>query len=165
MDLENHITKETYIQLLGEVLIKKVGVLDSLTALTAEQELLISNEPFDEDGFERIITEKEEQIQALEKLDSGFERIYESVKEELTGNKEKYMKQINTLKELITKVTDKGVALQAMEKRNKSKIEVLFAQKRKTIKSSRMSSQTAANYYKTMANQQEQESYFYDKKK
>lgn len=165
MELENHSSRQTYIQLLADTLKKKREVLNLLMNITQQQESVITSEPFREEQFLQIITLKEEHIQNLAKLDTGFEQLYNSVKEELTNNKEKYLAEIAVLKDLITDITDLSVRLQAMEKRNKSKLEVLLASKRKEIKMSRMSNQNAAHYYKTMANQQESQSYFYDKKK
>ncbi|MHB8129443.1 MAG: hypothetical protein ACYDEX_10625 [Mobilitalea sp.] len=165
MELENHATKQAYIQMLADTLRKKSEVLNLLMNLTEQQESLITSENFNEDDFLMTITLKEEQIQALTKLDLGFEQLYESVKEELETGKTKYATEITDLKERITNITDMSVRLQALEQRNKSKLEVLLAKKRKDIKGSRISNQTAANYYKTMANQHEAQSYFYDKKK
>ena len=75
-----------------------------------------------------------------------------------------YSVEISCMKELITKITDLSVRLQAIEKRNKEKFEAVIASKRIEIKKLRISNQTATNYYKTMAQQHESQSYFYDKK-
>ncbi|MDF2944215.1 MAG: hypothetical protein K0S01_3073 [Herbinix sp.] len=164
MELENHTTKQAYIQLLADTLKKKTEVLDLLMNLSEQQDSIISSEDFDEEQFLQTITLKEEQIDSLTKLDAGFEQLYESVKVELETGRAKYTIEISALKERITEITDLSVKLQALEKRNKSKLEVLLAQKRKVIKNSRISNQTAANYYKTMAKQHEAQSVFYDKK-
>jgi hypothetical protein len=165
MELENHTTRQAYIQLLVDTLRKKTEVLNLLMNFTQQQENIISSDTFQENQFLQIISLKEEQIQILSKLDIGFEQLYESVKDELTISKERYGSEIEVLKDLITKITDLSVKLQVLEKRNKSKLDVLFARKRKEIKNSRISNQTATNYYKTMANQHEAQSFFYDKKK
>lgn len=165
MELDNHAAKQTYIQLLADILIKKSEVLNQLLDLTQTQETMINNEPFLEDEFSNIISLKEEKIQVLMKLDSGFEQIYESVRNELTSSKEKYENEITKLKEHIASITDLSVKLQTLEIRNKSKLEVVLATKRKSIKSARISNQTVANYYKNMAQHTEEQSYFYDKKK
>jgi hypothetical protein len=165
MELENHTAKQAYIQLLAETLKKKDDILNRLLELTKGQDEIISADPFNEDEFHQMITLKEEQILALTKLDTGFEQLYVSVKDELESGKEKYASEIAILKEYIIRITDLSVRLQTMEKRNKAKLEVLLATKRKNIKGARISNQTAANYYKTMAKQQEAQSYFYDKKK
>jgi hypothetical protein len=165
MELENQTTRQTYIQLMVDTLRKKTVVLNVLMNLTQQQEYIISSDTFQEDQFLQTISQKEEQIQILTKLDIGFEQLYESVKDELVNGKERYSAELEMLKELITDITDLSVKLQALEKRNKSKMDVLFARKRKEIKNSRISNQTATNYYKTMANQHEAQSYFYDKKK
>jgi flagellar biosynthesis/type III secretory pathway chaperone len=165
MELENHTAKQAYIQLMAETLKKKDVILNRLLELTQSQEEIISADPFNEDEFLQIIARKEDQIQTLTKLDTGFEQLYVSVGDELASGKEKYASDIAVLKEYIIRITDLSVRLQTMEKRNKAKLEVLLSTKRKNIKGARISNQTAANYYKTMAKQQEAQSYFYDKKK
>jgi hypothetical protein len=165
MDLDNHDTKQVYIQLLTEVLQKKIEVFHKLLDLTLRQENIIGAEPFTEDEFLQTISKKETQINDLSKLDSGFEKLYNSVKEELSLNKDKYKNEISLLKDQISAITELSVKIQATEKRNKTRLEAVLARKRKDIKTARISSQTATNYYKTMANQHEAQSFFYDKKK
>jgi len=165
MELENHATKQAYIQMLADTLRKKSEVLNQLMNLTEQQERLMISDNFNENDFLETISLKDEQIQALTKLDAGFDQLYESVKEELVTGKVNYATEITDLKERITYITDMSVKLQVLEQRNKSKMEVLLARKRKEIKGSRISNQTATNYYKTMVNQHEAQSYFYDKKK
>lgn len=165
MELEGLSTREAYVQLLIDSLKRKTEILEKLIKLTKQQEGIIASDPFNEDEFLKTISDKEEQILLLSKLDDGFEQIYQSVKDELSTNKEKYTKQIAVLKERITGITDAGVELVAMEKRNKTKLEVIFSNKKRDIKNSKISSQTAASYYKNMANQDTSQSFFYDKKK
>lgn len=163
MDLENG-ARQTYIQLLTDVLDKKKEALERLLRLTQQQEEMILSDTFEEELFLQSIQLKEEKLEDVSRLDTGFEQLYESVKEELVGNKDKYITEITFLKEQITLITDLSVKIQALEKRNKTKLEALFAKKRRDIKNSRISSQTATNYYKTMAKQHEAGPYFYDKK-
>lgn len=164
MELNDLKTKQAYIKLLTDVLKKKSEVLNRLMSITEQQEKMIASDAFDEEQFLQTITLKEEQIQNLSKLDTGFEQLYESVKEEMVTNIGKYATEVTRMKEQITDITDQSVKLQALEKRNKSKLDHLFAKKHRDIKNSRVSSQTAVNYYKTMANQHEPQSFFYDKK-
>jgi cell shape-determining protein MreC len=164
MELENHITKQTYIQLLTEILKRKSEILKPLLVLTKAQEAVIAAEPFSEEEFLKIISAKEEQIRELSKLDAGFEQVYESVKEELSTGKEKYRNEITGLKELILTITDQSVELQTLENRNRSKLELLLSAQRKAIKQARISARTATDYYKTMVKQHEAQSFFYDKK-
>lgn len=165
MELDNHAAKQAYIQLLVETLQKKIEILYQLTALTEKQERVILADDFNDDEFMQIISLKDEQIQALNKLDIGFEQIFNSVKEELVKEKVKYTTQISGLQNQIKIITNLSIGLQALEQRNKAKIEAIFAIKRMNIKKARISSQTVTNYYKAMAHQHESQSYFYDKKK
>jgi len=164
MDLVNNTTKQAYVQLLIDVLKKKSVVLNRLMDITKQQEKLAASVSFDEEQFLQTISLKDELIQNLLELDNGFEQLYGSVKEELNGNKEKYVTEISLLKEQISYITDLNVTLQALENRNKSKLDIIFSQKRRDIKNARISSKTASNYYKTSANQHEAQSFFYDKK-
>jgi hypothetical protein len=54
--------------------------------------------------------------------------------------------------------------LQAMEKRNKNRIETVLSKKRKQIANARISNQSVANYYKNISNEYQEKSFFYDKK-
>ncbi|MDF2541061.1 MAG: hypothetical protein K0S47_779 [Herbinix sp.] len=153
----------TYLALLADTLQKKSHLLDKLTILTDEQESIISAGRVEDDRFQEIMDEKEKHILSLQQLDDGFELIYNRVKEELSGNAAIYKEIIRNLQELITKVTDKSVSLQASEMRNKSKMEAYMMTKRKEIRNVKMSNQTVANYYNNMASKGQ--SYFYDKKK
>ncbi|HHV10453.1 MAG TPA: hypothetical protein GXX75_09285 [Clostridiales bacterium] len=164
-DMEAGTTGHTYIQLLVETLEKKKDLLIWLTNVTEQQETIIAANSFDEQLFNETIEIKEEHLKNLMLLDEGFEKIYEGVKTELSVNRGLYKAEINVLKALIADVTDLSVKLQALEKRNKLKLDFLFSGKRKDIRDSRISSKTAANYYKTMAKQHENQSLFYDKKK
>ena len=80
MELENQTLKHTYIKLLCDALQRKYEVLQQLMRLTEKQEEIISSEAFDEDSFLDIIDQKEEQLQTLNSLDSGFTKLYESVR-------------------------------------------------------------------------------------
>lgn len=162
MELNDN-NKETYIQLLIDSLGKKLEVLNELMQITASQQTIIESEGFDEDEFLKTISLKEEHIQSLFELDKGFEMVYDRIREELNENRKEYAPQITSLKELVTKVTDLSVKLQALETRNKSKLEALLAKKRRSIKNSRLSNETVTNYYKNLANKSESQSYFYDK--
>lgn len=164
MELNDN-NKQIYIQLLIDSLSKKGKVLDELMQITTTQQTVIDSEGFDEDEFLKVITLKEELINSLAELDRGFELVYDRIRVELNENRGQYTMQITKLKELVTEVTDLSVKLQALEKRNKSKLEILITNKRKNIKNARLSNETVTNYYKSMSSNQSPQSYFYDKKK
>lgn len=164
MKLDDNV-KQTYIQLLIDSLNKKHKVLEELMQITITQHTIIDSESFDEDEFLKTISLKEKQINSLAELDRGFELVYDRIRVELNENRGEYTIQITILKELVTEVTDLSVKLQALEKRNKSKLETIISNKRKNIKNARLSNETVTNYYKSMSKGQNQQSYFYDKKK
>lgn len=165
MELDSQAARQTYVKLLADTLKKKSEILKRLKDITMHQEDIIASDHLDEDEFLRTVSLKEELINTLIKLDDGFEQLYESVKEELVTNKDKYTDDIMRLKELITAITDTSVEIEALEKRNKVRIEAYFSMKRREIRNSRMSSRTVSNYYKSLAKQQETQAIFYDKKK
>lgn len=166
MDIQDNTTKQAYIQLLIDTLEKKKKTLAWLMSVTEQQEEIMSTENFDDNLFDQTISIKDEHIKTLTMLDEGFEKVYEGVKEELAAKKDKYATEIKTLQGLISDITDLSVKLQALEKRNRSKLEYVLSQKRKEIKDTRLSSKTVANYYKNIAQQNDiQSSVFYDKKK
>ena len=164
MDSEGSASKLAYLQVLIDTLEKKKNILKLLMNVTKQQEELIEAEAFDESIFDQTISIKEGHLNTLNLLDDGFETVYEEVKNELLLHKIHYRKEITALQKLIKDITDYSVELQALEKRNKTKLDYVFSGKRKTIRDSRISSRTVSNYYKTMSKQHETPSVFYDKK-
>lgn len=165
MDIHDNTTKQAYIQLLIDTLEKKKKLLGWLMNVTKQQEEIMTSDVFDSDLFDQTINIKNEHLQNLTMLDEGFEKVYEGVRDELSVNKRKYEPEIKTLQGLITDITDLSVKLQALEKRNKTKMDYVLSKKRKEIRDTRLSSKTVTNYYKSMNQQHEVQSVFYDKKK
>lgn len=164
MELNDN-NKHTYILLLIDSLNKKYNILNELMQITTTQRSIIDSGNFDEDEFLQTITLKEKLINSLAELDRGFELVYDRIRVELNENRNQYTTEISVLKELVTKVTEFSVKLQAQEKINKANLESQLASKRKSIKSARLSNETVTNYYKSMSGKQNQQSsYFYDKK-
>jgi predicted nuclease with TOPRIM domain len=146
-------------------LVKKNAILDQLHEITLLQEKYIAMTSPDMEQFEQTIPEKDVLIDRLNQIDAGFERIYDHVRDELNTNRAFHKDEILGLQDLIRQVTEKSTALQAVELRNKNRIEVLFANRKKEIKNLKLSSKTVSNYYKNMSGQNRGESYFLDKKK
>lgn len=155
----------TYMHILISTLTKKNLILDELINITKLQENYLKVVPQDMESFEVSLDAKEEIIDRLNQLDIGFESVYERVKEELQKKKDIYRDEILHLQELIRQVTDKSVKLQALEKHNKMQMEVYFSNKKQEIKNFKKSNQMASNYYKSMVDKHQGDSYFLDKKK
>lgn len=155
----------TYINILSDTLVKKNTVMDKLIEVTLKQEEYINSTSLDMDKFNETLADKERLIEQLNQLDMGFEKIYDHVSEEIRNNTLQHKDQIIFLQNLIKQVTEKSARLQAIEIRNKGKLEIYFSGRKKEIKNFKRSSQTATSYYKNMTSQYQGESYFLDKKK
>ena len=163
--MESSKITETYIKLLQDALDRKLLVIRELLELSQQQNDCLKKEIFDEEQFDELMNQKEILLEELNQLDSGFERAYELVRREVADHKNRYKNEIAALQGTIRKITDISVNIQAIEKRNKDAMVVVLSKKRKEIKNSKAQNQAVANYYKTMANQHEIQSFFYDKKK
>lgn len=154
-----------YLQVLEESLHKKMESLNRIEELCNRQEKMLRAESVSEEEFDASIEEKGKLIEELTRLDDGFENLYNRIKEQLSGGREKYRAQIAVLQKLISEVTDKSVSIQAKEARNKALAETFFINRRKEIKSSRRSSKAAIDYYRSMSQSKVVEPQFMDKKK
>lgn len=149
-----------------DILDKKIEMLLGLKELTESQESMLVTDSYNDEEFLNTISKKEIYVQELNKLDDGFNMCFKKVRNELTvENKLNNKPLILQLQDKIREITDLSVQLQALERRNKLKIEQMFVEKRKNIKGARLSNQTVTNYYKNMSKQLDNESVFYDKKK
>ncbi len=141
---------EQYITILEDSLRRKKEVLDEIIKKNEEQKIILDAEEFDIEAFDKNTEEKGVLIDKLNLLDSGFEKIYEHVKEELAENRERYTEQIKRMQELIRDVTERSVSIQAEEQRNRSKVEVKFREEREKIQLGKSSMKVAKQYYNNM---------------
>lgn len=142
---------ENYLKILEDSLLKKIRVLDDIAVYNEEQGRLFTQGNADIDKFDEYMDKKGELIEALNRLDEGFETLYARVSEQLKDNRAAYAGQIRRLQELVKEVTDKSVSVQAQEARNKALIEEYFAKERLSIKNNRKASKVTFDYYKTMS--------------
>lgn len=141
---------ENYLNLLEDSLQKKVQVLEKIQAYNLKQQEIFRTGDADLEKFDEYVDEKGALIEELTALDNGFETLYGRVAEELTENRSKYANQILRLQELVTRVMEYGVTIQAQEVRNKQLIEQYFSNRRSELKNARTVSRAAYDYYKNM---------------
>ncbi|MCM1307103.1 MAG: flagellar protein FliT [Butyrivibrio sp.] len=155
---------KNYLQVLSESLDKKTAILDKLEALTLQQKEIARAEEFDDDAFDANTDAKAKLIAELEKLDSGFQILYDNIKAQITGNKELYRQEIEALQAKISMILDKNAALLVEEENDRKLIASRFASLKKEVYQIKKSRDMAASYYKNM-NNISSEAYFYDSKK
>lgn len=155
---------QNYLQILEESLSRKITILDELERLTMSQREIVQADEFDEEVFNTNVEQKAALIREIEKLDRGFQLLFDNVKNQLDDNRAQYAEEIKRLQELVKGVMDRSTELQVMEARNKDMIKSRFAALKKEARTIKKSREMAANYYKTM-NNISSEPYFLDKKK
>lgn len=143
---------ENQLAILAESLEKKRQVLVQIQEYNKRQERIFTEGPVDMDEFDSAVEEKGKLIEALTKLDAGFEILYAKLAEQLKDNRERYAAEIKAIQQQIAVVTELGVSVQAQEKRNKGLIEQYFAGERSALQENRKASKAAYDYYKKTNN-------------
>ena len=156
---------ENSLTILSESLDKKLEILQKVQEYNKRQEKAFSEETISLDDFDAAIEEKGKLIDEINRLDAGFETLYEKLADELKNNRERYAAQIRELQQKVTAVTDLSVTVQAQEARNKQLVEQYFAKRRAGIKEGRTSSKAAYNYYKNLSTANAVPPQFMDSKK
>ncbi len=139
-----------YMEILLESLKKKKTILQKILEENEKQEKAIK-ENSDMEAFDRIVRDKRRLIWDLESLDSGFDSVYNRIKEELPAEKAAYKQEIAHMQELISEITALSVRIQATEQRNKQLVESYFAYAKGKIKQAKKSVRAANDYYKNMS--------------
>ncbi len=155
---------QNFLQVLSESLDKKLVILKELESLTLEQKELFEAKKFDGDAFNLNVEKKSGLIVALQRMDKGFQVLYNRIKNQIQGNEALYSGEIKELQQKITQVMDFNASLQVKESRNKEMIEKKFSSMKKEVRVLKKNKKTVANYYKTM-NNITTEPIFLDKKK
>ncbi len=138
-----------YVDILLESLERKKNILQIIQKENIKQEEAIKKNS-DLAAFDHIVENKSRFIAELELLDSGFEKVYDRVKEELPLAKDSFRNEIARMQQLISEITDLNVRIQASEQRNKQLVEQYFCA-RTRIRQSKKSVRAANDYYKSMS--------------
>ena len=85
---------DTYIAIMLQSLKKKEQVLDEIIRLDDQQKDTLTDPECPFDVFDETVEAKSACIDQLNQLDSGFEKLYAQVAEELDQNREDYAKEI-----------------------------------------------------------------------
>lgn len=142
--------ENAYISALIESLEKKIEILKQIHVKDEEQLKIANTTPLSYDAFDKNAEEKTVLIYQINKLDDGFETVYERVKEELAANKTAYADQIKIMQDLITEITDWSTKIQAEESRNKAAVEQAFKKEKEKIRSQRSGMKAVQSYSQAM---------------
>ncbi len=156
---------QSSVRILVESLEKKNRLLDDIIRENEVQEDILKQEELDMDALDVSTDRMGSLAEALEKLDDGFEVVYEHTREELMANKAAYRNEIKHMQELIGQITDKVVRVNAMRMRNKVKAERQFQKSRNQIGKAASKMKVSKNYYNSMNNLHYVSPQFYDSKK
>lgn len=156
---------KNYVDILIRDLKKKKQILDAIQLSNYKQREILEDPNGDPDDFDKVVEEKAKLIEQLETLDTGFEQVYNRVKEELNEHKELYKEEIKEMQKYIRLLTEKSASVQVEEHRNKE----LFRQKcvnvNKQIREIRSSQKVVNQYYKNMMKSNFIDPQFLDNKK
>lgn len=140
-----------YVQILVDSLNKKVLILEEILRQNILQAEAAGKETFDMEAFEDTVDKKDELINNLMALDNGFEAVYNRVRDELMMHRESYTDQIRTMQQMVQRIADKSMEVQASEARNKNLVEKALRNARKQFGQGMTSVRAASDYYKNMS--------------
>ena len=83
-------------------------------------------------------------------LESGFEKLFARVREELDTKRAAYVGEIKEMQTLIQRITEKSNRIQVQEARNKDLMTQKFSKIHKQVRDVRVSQQAVNQYYQNM---------------
>ena len=157
--------QNTYVDVMIQSLQKKVKVLEEIKKQNIKQKEVLEDDRAEVEAFDEIVEAKSALIEQTMQLDSGFDKLFERVKEELNTNKESYADKIKTMQSLIRQVTDLSMELQTQEARNKELMTRKFVSVRERAKVVRTNTKAVSQYYQNMMQLNVIDPQFMDNKK
>lgn len=139
-----------YLKMLDQSLDQKKQMLDEMIEMTATQKASLEKDPVDWTGFDDLVEKKAEMIERLDRMDDGFESVYDRIREELLRDKEQHKDFVTEIQKKIQAVSDASASLMAAERRNKELVETKMADEKKKLQQRKTTSKVASNYYRTM---------------
>ncbi len=156
---------ENYLKVLEESLEQKLQIMAKIQEYSLRQQEIFQDRDVNLEEYDKYVDQKGALIDELMALDNGFETLYRNVERELQNNRQKYAEQIKRLQELVARVTEESVTIQAQEARNKKQVEDYFRKERAGIAQNRKNSKAAFDYYRSMSGSGYATPQFYDNKK
>lgn len=154
-----------YIDMLQDLLQQKKLIMDELITLTIDQKSILEEDEFQEDLFDKTISEKGQVLKKLEDLDQGFEILYKKITLELNKQRYQYKEKIENMQQLIQSIVEKSIRLRSIEIQNQNLLNSCLSKVRNKIRHFKLNSQAVTSYYKNMTKLQSNESYFMDNKR
>ena len=142
---------DTYVDIMLQSLEKKENILDEIIRLNIKQRDGQEDPELTPEEFDETVEAKAELIEQLEQLDSGFEKLFQRVKDELEKDKAKYGEKIKSMQGHIKSITDKSIDIQTQEARNKDLMTKKFAIIKQQVKQVRTGMNVADKYYTSMS--------------
>ena len=141
---------ENYLLIMIQSLKKKIQVLDCIIDANDRQKNGLEDPNLDPDDFDKIVEEKSKYIEQLDLLDSGFDKLFARVREELDTKRTAYAGEIKEMQTLIQRITEKSNRIQVQEARNKDLMTQKFSKIHKQVRDVRVSQQAVNQYYQNM---------------
>lgn len=153
-----------YVEIMMDSLNKKLALLDSIIEYNHKLEEVIAEPDMDLECFRELMDQKDVCVSQINQLDTGFQSVFDKVKEALDGDRSQYREQIRTMQQQIRDITDRVVIIEEAEAKNRLVIEGQFAKMRRDAQAAKKGMNVAQNYYKNMSMMNVVEAQFVDKK-
>lgn len=157
--------ENTYVDIMIQSLQKKKKVLEEIKKQNILQKNILEEDVADAERFDKTVEDKASLIEQITQLDSGFDKLFERVKDALNENRDAYAEDIKMMQQLIREVTDLSMEVQAQEARNKDLMTRKFVSIRERAKVVRTNSKAANQYYQNMMQLNVIDPQFMDNKK
>lgn len=141
---------DTYLKMLSESLDKKIQILSRIVQIDQNELELLKQEHFDMTSFDKSVDEKLKLMGQIDKLDEGFENVYDRIRQQMLTHKDEYAEQIKHLQQQISRITEMNVSIQALESRIKLAMDQYAKRENATMNQKRNSGKAAQSYYNNM---------------
>lgn len=152
-------------QILLQSLEKKNQILDDIIKENELQEEILKQDVLNMDALDASLDRIGSFTEMLEKLDDGFEALYDRVRTEIMTNKFRYQAEIAGMQNYIQQITDKVVKINAARMRNQMRADSQFKKQAQQIKDATSKTRVSKNYYNSMNKLNYVSPQFYDSKK
>ena len=140
-----------YIHILRESLKKKERLLYNLQEITKQQADYIDGTVFEPEVFDELMDVKDQMIDELMDIEDGFAPMYERILVYMQEHQKELADDIREMQNRIREITTLSASIQALEERNRQKLEVIFGKQQQEIQQKRRSTEVANSYFQSMA--------------